>query len=68
MRAHPDNRKMKVEKFFPCFAQRDHPYAPLATAFGSGRTTPNTSRQRYHGDRDQKSLKMPVWLSVVVLS
>jgi len=40
MRAHPDNRKMKVKKIFPRFAQRDHPYAPLYTIFSSGRTTP----------------------------
>jgi len=30
-RAHLDNRNMKVNFFFPCFAQRDFHYTPLYT-------------------------------------
>ena len=36
-RAHP---KVKVKKNFPRFVWRDGCYAPLYTAFASGRTTP----------------------------
>ena len=33
-------QKNEGEKNFPRFARRDRRYAPLYTAFGSGRTTP----------------------------
>ena len=45
MRAHPDNRKMKVKKIFPHFTWGDHHYTPLYTAFGMAVAVPlqNTS-------------------------
>ena len=39
--------KNEGEKKFPRSARTDRRFAPLFTAFGSGRTTPNSSRRRW---------------------